>query len=98
MALLGRIDSRDIAKKLVLQHKSVMRLISRHEEIINCGGSEILYRLEPVTNEEGGRPKKYALLTDGQTKILLALSKNSEEAIQLKASFGKGKAMKGEIF
>jgi phage regulator Rha-like protein len=80
-----RIDSRLMADRLGIQHRSFFRMISKHESIVKEFG---LLRFE-IAEAEGGRPQKYTFLNEDQSIFILTLSKNTDQVVSLKKDLTK---------
>ena len=81
-----RADSRDIAKRLRLQHESVFKVLKERKSDFKQFG---LLRFEIGEIDGKGRPEKYALLTEDQAIFLLSLSRNTPHVVQLKIKLVK---------
>lgn len=91
----ARADSRNIAEALGINHRSMIRLIDKHQQAIE--------EVERIANPEnqfhqvrfqitvgkrkqgGGNPERYALLTENQCYFLGTLSKNTARVVAFKA-------------
>lgn len=80
----ARADSRDIAKALGNQHKSVLALIGEYQTQFQAFGVLPFETAKPTGNLRGGRPVVYALLNEDQCYFLLTLVRNSEKVVELK--------------
>lgn len=79
-----RIDSRQVAPGLNLQHESFMKTLSAYQAELEHFG---VFRLEigkPPKGSQGGRPETYALLNRNQVLFVITLSKNTKPVIQWK--------------
>lgn len=74
-----RVDSRIIAKALGVDHKSTLQLIDKHQEPIKRFGT-LTFKMW----KSGGRPTRYFLLNRSQAELLLSLTRNTPEAVELK--------------
>ena len=72
------VDSRVVARSLEIEHESILRLL-KIEEI---GVSR--FEIGKPKSPKGGRPEKYALLSERQALILLTFVQNTESAKQAK--------------
>ena len=84
-----RVDSRIIAERLGIDHKSLMKNIYRFEDALKQAG-EIIYLTENKKKKGkrfsdsqsinlGGRPEKYAALNEPQANIVGMLSTTQKE-------------------
>lgn len=80
-----RIDSRLIAMDLGNNHKSTIELIEKYEPKFQRFGVLPFQTDKPKAGSAGGRPEKFALLNEDQSYYLLALSRNTEIVVDLKA-------------
>lgn len=82
------VSSIIISKQLGNEHESFMRLINTHKTAIEKDFGVLRFEIgKPKPN--GGRPTKEVWLTEGQSLFLLALSKNSPQAVALKSKVVK---------
>lgn len=82
----ARVDSRVIAKHLGTQHKSSMELIDKYAEKIRRFGHLPFQTEVGKRAQGGGRAERFALLNEDQAFFLLALSRNTERVVDLKAN------------
>ena len=81
----ARVDSRLLARHLGNQHKGVVALIDRYADRFRAFG-QLLFQKEVGDRQHGGgNPERFALLNEDHAFFLLALSRNSERVIDLKA-------------
>lgn len=76
-----RVDSRQLAGHLGVKHKHTFELIRRYAAKFKRFG---LLPFE-TAKVEFGRPQRFALLNEDQCYFLLALSRNTERVVDLKA-------------
>ncbi|MDM0053667.1 Rha family transcriptional regulator [Variovorax sp. J22R115] len=81
----ARVDSRLLATGLCNKHKNVIELIERYSDDLQRFGV-LPFQTEQPPNDKGGRPQKFALLNEDQSFFLLALSRNSDHVVKLKAN------------
>jgi phage regulator Rha-like protein len=74
-----RVDSRIIAKALGVDHKSTLQLIDRHQSSLKRFGT-FTFKMW----KSGGRPTRYFLLNRSQAELLLTLTRNTPESVELK--------------
>jgi phage regulator Rha-like protein len=90
------IDSRLIALRLGVEHRSLIRTIERHIGSVQQFG---VLRLEIHKLETGttGRPQRFCYLNENQATLLMSLSKNTEQVVQCKidlvTAFSKAKTI-----
>ncbi len=80
-------DSRDVAEKLGIEHRSLIRSINAN--IIDIKGFGIL-RFEIAEIKGRGQPEKYALLNEDQALFVGTLCRNSKEVVAYKAWLVRG--------
>lgn len=80
-----RVDSRLLAEQLGNKHKNSMALIERYLGKFQEFGVVPFQTEKPLAGTAGGRPERFALLNEDQTFFLLALSRNSDRVVGLKA-------------
>jgi phage regulator Rha-like protein len=81
----ARIDSRLLAEQLGNKHKSTIALIERHADKLKRFGVLPFQIAKPLAGSFGGRPENHAFLNEDQAFFLLALSRNSDRVVELKA-------------
>ena len=81
----ARVDSRLLAEQLDNKHKNSMALIERYLAKFEEFGVVPFQTEKPVAGTAGGRPERFALLNEDQAFFLLALSRNSDRVVGLKA-------------
>lgn len=79
------VDSREIANSLGNQHKNLLGLISKHLPVIEEDYGRVAFETLPLKTKGGIQNVRIAHLTEGQSLFLLALSKNSHQAVALKS-------------
>ena len=77
-----RIDTRLIASLLGIQHKNVIALIDKYQNIFKRFGA-----LQLHLQKSRGRPTRYFLLNGSQAELLLSLSRNTPESVELTVQF-----------
>lgn len=80
-----RVDSRLLAEQLENKHKNAMALIDRYLAKFEDFGVVPFQTEKPLAGTAGGRPERFALLNEDQAFFLLALSRNSDRVVGLKA-------------
>lgn len=81
----SRIDSRLMAQHLGNAHRSVMALLDRYTDQFK-GFGQVRFEMSVGDRPQGGGNRvRYALLNEDQAFFLLALSRNSDQVVSLKA-------------
>jgi anti-repressor protein len=85
------VDSRLLAQELGIQHRSFyQKLILKYQKEIEEDWGVVRFEsAKPLENSQGGRPEKYAYLTEQQSYLVLTYSKNTLEARQCKRKLVK---------
>jgi anti-repressor protein len=85
------VDSRLIAKQLGIQHRSFFqKVILKYQSEIEFDWGVLRFQIaKPSEGSSGGRPERYALLTEQQAYLVLTYSKNTFQARQCKRSLVK---------
>lgn len=79
------VDSRLIAPRLRIEHRSFFQtLVDYQFQIEQAFGVLRFQNAKPPRGSKGGRPSRYALLTEDQATFLMTLSRNSPEVVQCK--------------
>ena len=81
----ARVDSRLLAEQLDNKHKNSIALIDRYLAKFEEFGVVPFQTEKPLAGTAGGRPERFALLNEDQAFFLLALSRNSDRVVGLKA-------------
>lgn len=80
-----RVDSREIAEHLGVDHRSAFRLIDRYFDKFGRFG-QVRFEIALGYREQGGgKAQSFALLNEDQCYFLLALSRNTAKVVDLKA-------------
>jgi phage regulator Rha-like protein len=92
------VDSRLLALGLNIEHDNFLQTVQNYETQINEAFGVLLFETgKPSGGAKGGRPQKYALLTEDQATFVIMLSRNTPEVIQCKIdlvlAFSKAKAI-----
>lgn len=90
------VDSRLIAARLDIDHASFMKTLKRYQEKLEARFGVVRFEIDkPLEGSLGGRPEKYALLTEDQATTLMTFSKNTDAVIECKldlvAAFSEAK-------
>ena len=85
------VDSRLLAQELGVQHRSFyQKLILKYQKEIEEDWGVLRFEIaKPTEGSQGGRPERYALLTEQQSYLILTYSKNTEQARQCKRNLVK---------
>jgi phage regulator Rha-like protein len=79
------VDSRLIATELGIEHRALMQTVKKHIEKIEMAFGVITFDMDkPLEGSQGGRPEKYALLTEPQANLLMSFSKNTDQVVDCK--------------
>jgi phage regulator Rha-like protein len=79
------VDSRLIATELGIEHRALMQTVKKHIEKIEMAFGVITFNMDkPLEGSQGGRPEKYALLTEPQANLLMSFSKNTDQVVDCK--------------
>jgi len=76
------VDTRLIASLLGIQHKNVIALIDKYQNAFKRFGA-LRFNLK----KSKGRPTRYFLLNGSQAELLLSLSRNTPESVELTVQF-----------
>ncbi len=79
------VDSRLVAERLGIQHETFLETIENHRTQVEQAFG--VFRFEtgkPPRGSKGGRPFRFALLTEDQATFLMTLSRNTPEVVQCK--------------
>ena len=76
------VDSRLIAKRLDIEHESLMRTLKKYESKIEQRFGVIRFEIGEIAGR--GRPEKFALLTENQATTLMTFSKNTDAVVECK--------------
>ena len=92
------VDSRLIAERLGIEHRSFVRTTKKYQAHIEKRFGQVRFEITPTKKDGsvGGDHPVYALLTEPQATVLMSFSKNTEEVIECKLdlveAFEKAKA------
>lgn len=81
----ARIDSRVLAGLLDIQHENLLQNLETYREQFERFG---VFRFEtgkPPKGSAGGRPERFALLTEDQAYFTVTLSRNTARVVEVKA-------------
>ena len=79
------VDSRLIAARLDIEHNSFTKTLKRYQVRIEARFGVIRFEIDkPSEGGQGGRPEKYALLTEDQATTLMTFSKNTDAVVDCK--------------
>jgi phage regulator Rha-like protein len=92
------VDSRLIADRLGIQHDNFLQTLATYETLMEQSFGVLLFQTgKPSGGSKGGRPSRYALLSEDQATFLMTLSRNSPEVVQCKLDLVKSFAKAKEI-
>ncbi|HEY9598191.1 MAG TPA: Rha family transcriptional regulator [Cyanophyceae cyanobacterium] len=79
------VDSRLIAARLGIEHRALMQTLKKRQDKLELRFGVITFQMsKPEEGSVGGRPEKYALLTEPQATALMTFSRNTEEVVDCK--------------
>jgi phage regulator Rha-like protein len=79
------VDSRLIAEDLGIEHHTFTKTLNKYLDLIESNLGVVRFEVDkPSEGSQGGRPEKYALLTEPQATLLMTFSKNTEQVINCK--------------
>lgn len=90
------VDSRLLASGLNIEHDNFLQTIQKYETQIEKAFGVLLFETgKPSGAAKGGRPQKYALLTEDQATFVITLTRNTPEVVRCKlelvSAFSKAK-------
>ena len=78
-----RVDSRELAQRLGVKHKNTIELLDKHKaDFLELG--VLPFQTEKPSGPNGGRPERFALLSEDQAYLLLTYSRNTAKVRGLK--------------
>jgi phage regulator Rha-like protein len=80
----ARVDSRELAEHLQVQHKNVLELLEKHKQSFEEFGTFAFQ-----TRKSGGMPTRFVLLNEDQSYLLLTFSRNTARVVGLKVELVK---------
>jgi phage regulator Rha-like protein len=84
------VDSRLVAKELGIQHENFMDTLKKYQTEAEQAFGVLRFETgKPPSGSLGGRPEKFAFLTEEQATFYATLSRNTPEVVQLKAKIVK---------
>ena len=92
------VDSRLIAERLGIEHRSFLETVDTYEEQIEQAFGVLRFQTaKPLLGSQGGRPQNYVFLNEDQASFLMTLSRNTPEVVQCKIdlvqAFSKAKEL-----
>jgi len=79
------VDSRLIADELGIEHHTFLKTVNKYLDRIESRFGVVRFVVDkPLEGSQGGRPEKYALLTEPQATTLMTFSKNTEKVVDCK--------------
>lgn len=89
------VDSRLIAERLGVTHEASMKTIEKYTTELQ-GFGVLRFEIGKPQSPSGGRPERFCYLNENQSTLLMSLSRNTAQVIELKvalvAAFSKAKA------
>lgn len=84
------VDSRLVAQDLGIEHESFMETVYEYQGQTEKAFGVLRFETgKPQKGSKGGRPPKYALLTEDQATFLMTLSRNTPEVVLCKINLVK---------
>lgn len=81
----ARIDTRLLANQLGNKHRHVIALLDKYLDLFKNHGHVSFKNADGERKQGGGKAERYGLLSEDQSYLLLALSRNSEIVVTLKS-------------
>lgn len=78
------VDSRIVADRLGIEHRNLLETIDNYQTRMEQAFGVLRFETAKPTSPQGGRPGRYALLTEDQATFLMTLSRNTDEVVDLK--------------
>lgn len=79
------VDSRLIAERLGIKHKTFLETLLKHKVKLEQRFGVVPFETEkPLEGSQGGRPERYALLTEPQATTLMTFSRNTDQVVECK--------------
>lgn len=79
-----RIDSRIVAEELGIENRALLQNIDNYLPKFNAFGVVTFQTQKPPKGSKGGMPVRFALLNEGQAYFAVTLSRNTEQAVEVK--------------
>lgn len=84
------VDSRLVAESLGIEHRALMQSLKNYEAQVEQAFGVVTFEMsKPPVGSQGGRPEKFAWLTEEQATFLMTLSRNTEQVVNCKANLVK---------
>jgi phage regulator Rha-like protein len=81
------VDSRLVAQGLDINHKSFLDTVRKYKSLIQQRFGVLAFETAKLPEgSQGGRPEKFAWLTEDQAIFLMTLSRNTDQVVECKAS------------
>lgn len=79
------VDSRLIAGELNIEHHTLIKTLNKYIDRIESRFGVVRFEVDkPLEGSSGGRPEKYALLTEPQATVLMTFSRNNDQVVDCK--------------
>jgi phage regulator Rha-like protein len=80
------IDSRIIAEQLGIEHKSLLKLVRKHQVKIEAKFGKVRFEISDIEMPNGGTRQEvaFAWLNEGQITALMTLCRNTDRVVDLK--------------
>lgn len=79
------VDSRLIAERLGIQHRSFYKTLLKHSVFLNNRFGRLRFQIATFETAGGSQQVSFALLTEPQATFVMTLSRNTPEVIEAKA-------------
>lgn len=91
------VDSRLIAERLGIEHRSFLETLDSYESQIQQAFGVLRFQTAKPPGAKGGRPLRFVFLNEDQATFVMTLSRNSPEVVRCKVdlvqSFAKAKKL-----
>jgi phage regulator Rha-like protein len=80
------VDSRIIAEQLGIEHKSLLKLVRKHQAKIEAKFGKVRFEISDIEMPNGGTRQEvaFAWLNEGQITALMTLCRNTDRVVDLK--------------
>jgi phage regulator Rha-like protein len=80
------IDSRIIAEQLEIERRSFMKLVRKHQSLVEANFGKVGFKISPSAS---GQSENFAWLNEGQCTFLMTLSRNTPKVLTCKVGLVK---------
>lgn len=79
------VDSRLIAEDLGIEHESFIKTVDTYKTVVEEAFGVIRFEIgKPSKGSKGGRPERWALLSEDQSTLLMSFSRNTTQVVKCK--------------